>query len=384
MSSLVTLPKAQPEAAHPGLTVPDALPFGLQESFPALLDLQRYPTVEVAGRSVAGMSRDPFGFVLEVGPGVVQVRRQTMRPEAEWSTVPPAVDQAERQGEFPLGLEHEEEIHGTKGFVYEWSRQSRRNMIRTFGFLDWRAFLARGVPEMVTLTYPEVFPRDGEIVKRHLQAFKERWTRKWGAAPVGVWKLEFQRRGAPHFHLYVARPAVRESEFRRWVSEAWYEVVGSGDVRHLRAGTGVDRQFCARSASVAQLAAYFAKHNAKWGEGKGYQNDVPEGFEHVGRFWGAWGMAEDKETVRLARGDFHAACRIVRRLQRAARARNLMRAGGVPRLAGGFVFPESGEVAHLRRQRARGGETGGWVLTQSGPGLAVQLGRFLRAGPTDR
>ena len=52
-----------------------------------------------------------------------------------------------------------------------------------------------------------LFPRSGRVVKEHLWAFKKRWFRRWGAYPVGVWKLEFQRRGAPHFHLYVGRPA---------------------------------------------------------------------------------------------------------------------------------------------------------------------------------
>jgi len=55
---------------------------------------------------------------------------------------------------------------------------------------------------------------------------------------VLIWRLEFQERGAPHFHLLVFN--VERIDIL-WLSRAWFEVVGSGDIRHLKAGTQVQQ-----------------------------------------------------------------------------------------------------------------------------------------------
>src|SRR5690606_31407134 len=91
----------------------------------------------------------------------------------------------------------------------------------------------------VHLTYPGEFCADGRTVKGHLSAFYRRWKRRFGP-PRGAWKREFQRRGAPHFHLLLSWPeGVGLGPLRLWVARAWYEVVGSDDPEHLVAGTSV-------------------------------------------------------------------------------------------------------------------------------------------------
>lgn len=92
-----------------------------------------------------------------------------------------------------------------------WSRRSRARMVSSMAELDLAPLLMGGDdPAMVTLTYPgdwEVVAPDGEAVKVHLRAFFKRFARAWGRDLVGVWKMEFQRRGAPHFHLLMAPPS---------------------------------------------------------------------------------------------------------------------------------------------------------------------------------
>ncbi len=341
---------------EPTLRVPESLGSILAESFPVVLQKDGEHRLGLSH----GMADNPHRFVLEVGPAALRVGKRTTRPKSEWSDV---LDQADEQvpGQETLPLEWEEdageEEEAERRRIREWSTQSRRNMIRTFAMLDWWPLVEAGLPEMVTLTYPGEWERvapDGRAVKRQLEAFKSRWTRRWGSPPVGVWKLEFQARGAPHFHLYVARPgSVPEWEFREWVSRAWFEAVGPGDERHLRAGTGVDRQFVGRACDVRRLAAYFGKHNSKWSN-KSEQNEVPDGWEDVGRFWGVWGLKPDVERVELNRADYHQVCRVLRRLQRAARKG--------------------------RKIKARGGEAGLWTLAGDGRKIGVQLARWLRDG----
>jgi hypothetical protein len=339
--------------------IPDSLSVSVSESFEPVVSMS-YP--HRLGLS-HGVPVDPVKYVLEVGPAMLRAGRRTTRPTSEWAEAVEEMGRPEEAREEQLVLWWaDEEPMGPERRIVEWSLASRRNMVRTFACLDWGPFAVAGVvAEMVTLTYPgdwRASAPDGRTVKRHLERFRSRWERKWGPL-VGVWKMEFQQRGAPHLHLYVARPVSgRDADFRRWVSEAWFEVVGSGDIRHLRAGTGVDRQFCARAVDVRRLCTYFSKHNSKYA-GKSEQNEVPAGFYDVGRFWGVWGMEKAVERVELTRRDYHQVVRILRQLQRAARPGR-------------------------RRLRAMGGEAGLWTLTGSGPRVAVQLARWLRDAELER
>jgi hypothetical protein len=53
---------------------------------------------------------------------------------------------------------------------------------------------------------------DGASVKGHMMLWRKRFQREWGEPARYIWKLEFQRRGAPHIHLWMAPPhAVRHS-----------------------------------------------------------------------------------------------------------------------------------------------------------------------------
>lgn len=53
----------------------------------------------------------------------------------------------------------------------------------------------------ITLTYPTIYV-DSNTAKSHLRAFIKRINRKFAAIDVtGIWRMEFQERGAIHFHL---------------------------------------------------------------------------------------------------------------------------------------------------------------------------------------
>jgi ribosomal protein L18 len=154
---------------------------------------------------------------------------------------------------------------------------------------------------MITLTYPALFPGDGHSVKRHLKNFKD-WLSRECEDVKALWFLEFQKRGAPHFHMLVdidlsyqgvlalkKRTGVRRGEKSNCyetcqicedrASEAWYRIVGSTDEKHLRAGVCWERLEDEDAA-----LKYAAKHAAKC-----KQKLVPEKFLNVGRFWGKLG-----------------------------------------------------------------------------------------------
>lgn len=161
---------------------------------------------------------------------------------------------------------------GRRGRVVEFSPGSRRRLMRLLNSID-----RSRVPEPLffTLTYPGDWPRDPRVWKKHLKAFRERMKRRYGKFPA-VWRLEYQRRGAPHFHLLVFLDVPR-STLREFVSTGWYGVVASGDEKHLKAGTQV-----VKVDSWRGIRSYAAKYLGKI-EQQALDPDQP-----AGRYWGYW------------------------------------------------------------------------------------------------
>jgi hypothetical protein len=122
----------------------------------------------------------------------------------------------------------------------------------------------------IDLTYPSAWPEDGTVWKRDLDTLLKRLLRRWPSA-AAIWRLEFQRRGAPHFHLLLF--GVKRVP-KTWLSSSWYEVVGSDDPRHLEAGTRVKK-----IRSWRGVVAYVTKGMA------GEQNADRD----TGRVWGIVG-----------------------------------------------------------------------------------------------
>lgn len=229
------------------------------------------------------------------------------------------------------GLGHRSHRPIKRGQIVEWSVGSRRRMLRTMLAVEFGDDVL-----MVTLTYPgtgSLVPHDGAVVHRHLSRFLARWRRRWGR-PRGWWKLEFQRRGAPHFHVFVEPPAGAELiVLRRWVSETWWEVAGQGDADHLRAGTQVVPW---RGSPVA----YAWKYALGRGE-KEYQHVVPADFANVGRWWGLIGIAPRWVSIALDRSQFLKVRRALKRWRR-ARSRATIRFRFAA--AGMWVWAHVGEV----------------------------------------
>jgi len=132
---------------------------------------------------------------------------------------------------------------------------------------------------MGTLTYPGDFPLDGERCKRDLECLAKRYEREVSDPSFSFfWFFEFQERGAPHFHFFCTHELKMET-LSRW----WYEIVGSGDERHLRAGTRIEYIRSGRHGTVAYASKYAAKRQ---------QKIVPANFANIGRFWGVKGNSE--------------------------------------------------------------------------------------------
>lgn len=294
---------------------------------------------------------------------------------------------------------------GMRGAITSWSRKSRANMCRKLAAYDYNQMFADGrIPAMVTFTYPDdwltVAP-SGASVKRHLRLWAKRFRTEWNETPRYIWKLEFQRRGAPHLHLGMAFPAgVGKSgvPFRQWCSLAWADVVNHRDpgqrARHLHAGTAVDIIAGVKGRDPKRLAIYFTKHAApNSGSSKEYQHIVPEAWlqpgKGPGRFWGVAGLQRATVKVEIGRTDYINARRIVRRWSRAQAAysdpASRFPTAVNPRTAKVCVRRADSttgvvtvrRVCRRRQLCPQGGLAGGFALANNGPGFASQLARAL-------
>jgi hypothetical protein len=159
-----------------------------------------------------------------------------------------------------------------RGKITEWSADSRRRLKHFLATIE-REELARGL--VVTLTYPKEFPApdDHEVYKGHLHTLLIYMRRKWPTCS-GIWKLEFQSRGAAHYHLMLLGLSHVELEaVRTWIRETWYLIAHKGDKHKGVAGTQVDP-----IRSIGGATSYFEKYI-----GKGDQT-IPGNFS--GRYWG--------------------------------------------------------------------------------------------------
>jgi len=189
-----------------------------------------------------------------------------------------------------------------RGVVKHFSYKSKRRLV----------FKMRNLPKdfkyMITLTYPGDYEHDGKKVKKHLHSFLESIKKIWKNFKF-FWILEFQKRGAPHFHLVTNCQYIMF--FKSCISFLWTNIIGGG-LDSFNAGTRVERV-------KKSLTAYFAKYFEKF-----EQKTVPPDYENVGRFWGIsrylilsdnfnFKSASDKfsplRSVRLLRRFFQNKCR---------------------------------------------------------------------------
>ena len=168
---------------------------------------------------------------------------------------------------------------GIRGKITEWSDASRKRLKL---HLRNVATGKDGYCLMLTLTYPTV-DTDGEKVKKHLQRIRQ-WLQYHGVKN-GCWFLEFQRRGAPHFHAYISASDRINSKM---IAAAWCKIINEplgSDCFRVHAGIAKGSRPCLEPIKKPHAISYYATKYAT----KSDQKEVPPDYQNVGRFWGVWG-----------------------------------------------------------------------------------------------
>lgn len=204
---------------------------------------------------------------------------------------------------------------GLRKPIMGFSKEAQRNLLWRLQTLDYDGLKSDGwTGWFITLTYRDVFYFESKTlrdVKDDLDKFFKYFKRSFPLNFFSFWKLEFTKKGVPHFHLFMCvRGRITQKALIRFVEDAWIKAV-SPEGEHLelmrKSSTNV-RKTPFDKGKILQC--YVSKE-----VGKTYQVDVPDD-ELPGRFWGIYGrnlykqyVKEDK--IELDKQDFYKVRRIV-------------------------------------------------------------------------
>jgi len=178
---------------------------------------------------------------------------------------------------------------GKRKKITSFSVASRRRLMYTIAKIVRTAKL----PMFVTLTYPDKFPNP-DRAKRDLKVFLQRLAREFPKSGL-IWKMEPQKRGAPHFHILIW--GITLAELRSWVDVNWYDIAGDEDINHLLWHMGkCGNKHCVQKVnSWRGVWSYASKYLGKTFDVAGW------GEVHTGRFWGVVGRVNIPfgETVKM-------------------------------------------------------------------------------------
>lgn len=161
-----------------------------------------------------------------------------------------------------------------RGLVQAFSFRSRSRLMKKISQLS-----KHHLPLFVTLTYHENFPTDFKTYKYHLHKFMI-YLRRECPNMGAIWKLEFQKRGAAHFHLLLFGVDLEYAQIR--VATLWNEIVAPDDELHLKFHLGaLDGSLpCVQEIrSWRGVRSYASKYLSK----------LDDSTDNPGRFWGVRG-----------------------------------------------------------------------------------------------
>jgi len=240
-----------------------------------------YSTIEIEQARQLPDSERERGSLAAATLSNAHIRRKnqstvTYRENSSFLSVARAFDRAQVGG-------------GKRSAISGFSRNSRRRLMYKIAGIRRDAKL----PCFVTLTYPNEFPTVARA-KRDLKVFLQRLKYKFPEAS-GIWKLEPQERGAPHYHCLIW--GVAEGILLDWVAFTWYEMSGQQDRNHLLFHLGLlpgSKPCVSQVRSWRGVWAYASKYLGKTFEIAGWTD------QWTGRFWGCWGSLPEGQLVEQA------------------------------------------------------------------------------------
>lgn len=199
----------------------------------------------------------------------------------------------EAQGHFVRVAFRESAMHSqtgksaTRGKITTFSRKSRKRMLEKTARLSLDTYVKNMPILFVTLTYGQDWPHPSEA-KTHMRNLWKRIVREYSTA-AAIWRLEFQKRGAPHLHLlifnvpFISKDVLKQIwseiiEYQYWDYSAETPRAPFTRIEALRSG----------KKAMAYVSKYVAKNEDEAVHGFNYVPYLTAGVT-VGRVWGVLG-----------------------------------------------------------------------------------------------
>lgn len=157
--------------------------------------------------------------------------------------------------------------------ITRFSSQSRLRMLKLLAKINLNAYEDI---YFASITYSKSFPTNPKLIKRYFKNFQERL--KYYLPQVKfVWRLEIQKRGAPHYHLILLFPKKikgnGKDKLKRLFNKIWVEFLKQNDEWSFKYGAKIQAMY-----NYKQLFYYVSKYAAK--------EEEINTEKYTGRRWG--------------------------------------------------------------------------------------------------
>lgn len=185
-----------------------------------------------------------------------------------------------------------------RGNISSFSRKSRSRLIKKMARLDWY----KKSVAFISLTFGQQFPSEQEV-KRYIDILGKRILRAFPNASF-VWKMEYQKRGAPHLHLIVfgLPEGWNENDLRWYWRWTWAHIIDRkfwdySDTTYVRIPFVQADWIKSKKRAMFYVSKYVAKVDAPAdfcedasadGDGFNYSPYLTAS-SWTGRFWGIIG-----------------------------------------------------------------------------------------------
>ena len=197
-----------------------------------------------------------------------------------------------------------------RGTVSSFSKKSRTRLREFLQSIDWNSIEVNRIYE-ITLTYHNNFSKDGKKIKNDLKKLIKNILYNYPKSVI-IWKLEYQRRGAPHYHLIMIAESpvelgdylvMKNGEFkfynretktylnnagenglRNFIQLHWNRITKE-DAENFNSGIEVDR--VRNSSGLPHYLVKYVSKDRKFKE-EDYQHDVPDWMKNAGQWWGCY------------------------------------------------------------------------------------------------
>lgn len=156
-----------------------------------------------------------------------------------------------------------------KGF----SAASRKRLLRIFSMLQFSEYADSC---FVTLTYHYGHLKTKNSPVYHLNHFLTLVRQRFRSVHY-IWRIELQKRGAPHFHIiflnWSSAPLCTRPDFHNFIRHAWHNIADPRSIAHSTYGVKIENLDNFKKA-FCYLSKYVAKEDAHLED------------EYIGRRWG--------------------------------------------------------------------------------------------------